>query len=268
MDTSTRTLPDESFSIIQKKLRNWMRAKGFVTWKQIQKACRDLLEGYPKDYISQYGNFPEYKLFMPLLRKGKCEIAQQEGKIGFVCFPKSEYLENPVDPLLLLNNFPALSSLIEQFKIEDSIELKVWCDFEDSYSFKIINSKVEKIGIYKSEDKVYSPAFLYDGKEKRLIPSYDENIDALSISRCYVRAAEGKKMFFYHKKTKALSTTVYSDLPILITRVLFLLNKDNFKDDDFNYPINYKKLYKNINEKVIIELIRIFGKKCMEVLDD
>ena len=65
MDTSTKTLPDETFLIIQKKLRNWMRVKGFVTWKQIQKACRDLLEGYPQDYISQYGNFPEYKLFMP-----------------------------------------------------------------------------------------------------------------------------------------------------------------------------------------------------------
>lgn len=268
MDTSIRTLPDETFSIIQKKLRNWMRVKGFVTWKQIQKACRDLLEGYPQDYILQYGNFPEYKLFMPLLRKGKCEIAQQEGKTGFVCFPKSEYLENPVDPLLLLNNFPSLSSLIEQFKIEDSIELKVWCDLEDAYSYKSINSKAEKIGIYKSEDKVYSPAFLFDGKKRRIIPSYDENLDALSIARCYVRAAEEKKMFFYHKKSKALNTTVYSDLPILITRALFLFNKDNFKDDDFNYPISYTKLYKNINEKVINELMRIFGKNCVEVLDD
>ena len=159
---------------------------------------------------------------MPLLRKGKCEIAQQEGKTGFVCFPKNEYLENPVEPLLLLNNFPSLSSLIEQFKIEDSIELKVWCDLEDSYSYKSLNSKVEKIGIYKAEDKVYYPAFLYDGKQKRFIPNYDENIDALNIARCFVRSSNGKKMFFYHKKSNSLNTTVYSELPILITRVLFL----------------------------------------------
>ena len=83
---------------------------------------------------------------------------------------------------MLLNNFPSLSSLIENFKIEESIELKVWCDLEDSYSYKSINSRVDKIGIYKSEDKVYSPAFLFDGKYKRLIPSYDENIDAISIA--------------------------------------------------------------------------------------
>lgn len=268
MDTSTRILPDKTFSIIQMKLRMWMRVKGFVTWKQIQKACRDLLEGYPQDYISQYGNFPEYKIFMPLLRKGKCEIARMEGKTGFVCFPKREYLENPIDPLLLLNNFPSLFSLIEDFKIEESIELKVWCDLEDSYSYKSITSKVEKVGVYKSEDKVYSPAFLFDGKNKRLIPSYDENIDGISIARCFVRAAEEKKMFFYHKKLKALNTTVYSDLPILITRALFLFNTDNFKDKDFNYPITYKKTYININDKVINELVRIFGKNCVEVLDD
>ena len=52
MDTSTRTLPDEAFSIIQKKLRNWIRVKGFVTWKQIQKACRDLLKVSPGLYFA------------------------------------------------------------------------------------------------------------------------------------------------------------------------------------------------------------------------
>ena len=268
MDTSTKALPDETFSIIQKKLINWMRAKGFVTWKQIHKACRDLLDGYPQDYISQFGNSPEYKLFMPLLRKGKCEIAQLEGKSGFVCFPKNEYLETPIDPLLLLNNFPSLSSIVEQFKIEESIELKVWCDLENSYSYKSINSKLEKAGIYKSEDKVYNPAFLFDGKYKRLIPKDDENIDARNIARCYVRSTEERKIFVYHKKAKALNTKFYSDLPILITRALFLFNQDNFNDNDFNYPVNYSKRYKNINEKVINELIRIFGKNCVEVLDD
>ena len=205
---------------------------------------------------------------MPLLRKGKCEIAQIEGKTGFICFPKNEYLENPVDPLLLLNNFPSLNSLVENFRIENSIELKVWCDLEDSYSYKSNNSKLEKVGIYKSEDKVYSPAFLFDGKDRRLIPSYDENIDGISIARCFVRAAEGKRLFCYHNKTKSLNTTFYSDLPILITRALFLFNKDNFKDNDFNYPIAYKKTYMNINDKAINELMRIFGKSCVEVLND
>ncbi len=267
MDTSIKMLPDETFSIIQNKLINWICVKGFVTWKQIQKACRDLLEEYPQDYISLYGNYPEYKLFMPLLRKGKCEISQSEGKTGFVCFPKNEYLEDSVNPLLLLNNFPSLISLIEKFKIEDSIELEVWCDLKD-YSYKSVNSRLEKIGIYKSEDKVYSPAFLFDGKYKRLIPSYDENIDAINIARCYVRTSEGIKMFCYHKKSKTLNTNVYSDLPILITRALFLLNTDNFTDNDFNYPITNKKLYKNVNGKIINEIMRIFGKNCVEVLDD
>lgn len=267
MDISTNILPDENFILIQRRLRNWMRAKGFVTWKQIQKACRDLLATYPERYVVLYGNFPEYKLFMPLLRKGKCEIAFQDGKTGFICFPKLEYLDNPIDPILLLNNFPSLKDLIENYKIENSIELKVRCDLEDSYLYKSCNGKVDKVGIFKAEDKVYNPAFLFDGNKKRIIPGYEENLDAISVARCYVRSMEEKKMFFYHKTRQILNTTVYSDLPILITRALFLLNKD-FKDPDFDYPINYKKEYKNINDKVINEIMRIFGKNSVEVIDD
>lgn len=268
MDILTNNLPDENFTIIQKKLRNWMRAKGFVTWKQIQKACRDLLSAYPNDYVALYGNFPEYKLFMPLLRKGKCEISYQDGKTGFLCFPKLEYLDNPIDPILLLNNFPTLKELIETFKIENSIELKVWCDLDDSYSYKSCNTKVNKVGIYKAEDKVYSPAFLFDGKEKRIIPSYEDNIDSISVARCYVRSIDEKKIFFYHTKQQTLNTAFYSDMPILVTRALFLLNSENFKDKDFDYPISYKKEYKNVDDKVINELIRIFGKSSVEVLND
>ncbi len=268
MAISTNSLPDDNFSIIQRKLRNWMRVKGFVTWKQIQKTCRDLLAAYPEFYSSQYGNFPEYKLFMPLLRKGKCEIAQINGKTGFICFPKKEYLENTIDPLLLLNNFPTISALVSNFKIENSIELKVWCDIDDSYSFKSCNSKLSKVGIYKAEDKVYSPSFLYDGKEKRIIPNYDENLDAICVARCYVREIEGKTLFYYHKKQQTLNTNCYSDLPILITRALFLLNTENFDDNEFDYPVSYKKNYKSVNDKIINELIRIFGKNSVEVLDD
>jgi hypothetical protein len=142
------------------------------------------------------------------------------------------------------------------------------CDLNDSYSYKYCDSKVSEVGIYKVEDKVYSPAFLFDGKEKRIIPGYEENIDSISIARCYVRSMEEKKMFFYHKKRQVLNTNVYSDLPILITRALFLLNKENFNDSDFNYPISYKKDYKNIDDKVINEIMRIFGKNTVEVLDD
>lgn len=268
MDTSINNLPDNNFYVIQKKLIKWICVKGFVTWKQIQKTCRDLLAAYPDDYVALYNNFPEYKLFMPLLRKGRCEIALLNGKTGFICFTEAEYLENTFDPLLILNNFPPLSDLVKKLEIENSIELKVWCDLDVSYSYKSCNSNVTKVGIYKSEDKVYSPAFIYDGKEKRIIPDYEANIDAISIARCFVRSVEEKKMFFYHKKQQSLITNVYSDLPILITRALFLLNKGNFKDSDFDYPINYKKVYKNVDDKVINEIMRIFGKNTVEVLDD
>jgi hypothetical protein len=48
----------------------------------------------------------------------------------------------------------------------------------------------------------------------------------------------------------------------------FTLGTGCFNDSDFNYPISYKKDYKNIDDKVINEIMRVFGKNTVEVLDD
>ena len=134
---------------------------------------------------------------------------------------------------------------------------------------------LQELQLYKSEDKVYHPAFLFDGKETRIIPGYDENIDAICIARCYVRSINEKRMFFYHKKTKVLNTPVYSDLPILITRALFLFSKENYKDPDFDYNklmissiCEFDLNGKFIREIPINEIMRIFGKNTVEVIDD
>lgn len=268
MDILTSNLPDEQFYIIQKKLYKWLQARGFVTWKQIQKTCRDLLAAYTENYIAQYGNFPEYRLFMPLLRNGSCEMAVNNGKTGFTYISHENQKDSRFEPLLLLNNFPKISSIVSTYEIESSLELKVWCDLEDRYTYKNCNSRITKIGIYKSEDKVYSPAFIYDGKNNRQIPNYDENIDALNIARCFVRCSNERKLFIYHQKHRSLNVIYYSELPILITRALVLFEPSQLDSQDFLYPLTNKIEYKNVDDKVVNELSRIFEKSSVEVLDD
>ena len=268
MDTLQNSLPDEEFFNIQIKLRKWMQRVGFVNWKQIQKACRNLLASYPNDYADLYGNFPEYKLFMPLLRNGICEISKQNGKTGFVILPKDN-IENPtIEPLLLLNNFPSISDIISAYRIEDSVEIKFYCDLYDKYTYKINESNKFKIGIYKPEDKVYSSAFIFDGIQQRLIPSYEENPDSINIARCYVRCSDKQKLFVYHSTKKELNVLFYSELPILITRALILFDEKQLKEKRFKYPLDKATPYKNIEMKAINELIRIFGKDSIEVQND
>ena len=268
MDILQNSLPDEKFYNIQIKLKKWMRRVGFVSWKQIKKTCSNLLASCPNDYAELYGKFPEYRLFMPLLRNGICEVSNQNGKTGFIILPK-ENIENPtIEPLLLLNNFPSISDIISTYRIEDSIKLMFYCDLNDKYTYKLFESDKQKIGIYKSSDKVYLSSFIFDGKQQRLIPSHEENPDSINIARCYIRCSEKQRLFIYHSIKKELNVLFYSELPILITRALILFDKMQLKKRVYKYPLNRDISYHNIEREAVNELIRIFGKNCVEVLDD
>lgn len=266
MNTLNSKLPDDNFFSIQEKICKWIQAKGFVTWRQIQKSCKDLLALYPSEDSSLYGNYPEYKIFMPLLRNGRCEIARADRKTGFIYLPKEADKKELMDPLLILNNYPSINNLIRSFPICDSILFKFHCDLEN-YSYKSIYDS-SKPGIYKAEDEPYSQAFLFDGEKKRSIPNYDINFDALNIARCYIRGREKQRLFIYHQQRKTLSPLIYSELPILITRALILFDKEQLEDKSFYYPLDKDSTYKNIKNSAITELIRIFGENSMEVIND
>jgi hypothetical protein len=270
MDTLNSKLPDDKFFSVQEKICKWIQAKGFVTWRQIQKSCKDLLAVYPSEYSSLYGNYPEYKIFMPLFRNGKCEIAKSEEKTGFIYIQKELDKKELMNPLLVLNNYPSINELIINFPIENSLTFKFRCDLKDKYSYKPIDFNISKSkpGIYKADNKPYIQAFLFDGKENRLIPNYNINFDVLNIARCYIRGCEKQRLFIYHQQRKTLSPLIYSELPVLITRALILFDKEQLEDKSFFYPLHKNSPYKNIESSVIDELIRIFGKDSMEVIHD
>ena len=268
MDILQNSLPDDQFYDIQMKLKLWLKRNGFTTWKQIQKACRNLLASYPESYSAQYGKFPEYKLFMPLLRNGICEIAKENGKIGYVILPKIEENEDILDSLLLLNNFPCIKDLVATFKTDDTFELRFFCDLNDKYVYKPFSKSKLQIGIYKPEDKVYAPTFLYDCEKKREIPKYDENPDSINIARCFVRCYEKRRLFIYHQFSKKLNVHFYSELPILITRALILFDKSQIRKKAYSFPLSKDIPYHNIENNAINELVRIFGKNCIEVAND
>ncbi len=268
MDILQNNLPDEQFFEIQSKLIMRLKKQSFVSWKQIQKTCKTLLEAYPESYSAQYGNFPEYKLFMPLLRNGICEVAKENEKTGYVALPELADSEETLNPLLLLNNFPCINDLINGFKKEDSLELKFKCNLEDKYSYKPFSEKSLEIGIYRPEDKVYAVTLLFDGKAKRIIPDYNKNPDAINVARCFARCSKNQQLFTYHKQSKELSTCFYSELPILVSRALILFDKSQLKNAMYNYPLSRNQPYHNVDEKAVEELERIFGANCIEVKND
>lgn len=267
MGTLTKIFPDSDFYAIQDKLKLWIKSSGFVSWKQIQKTCKSLLSAYPEEYIQKYGSFPEYKLFMPLLRNGICEISLYNGRAVYV-YSDVENVKNNFDPLLVLNNIPELSRIISTYEKNDLAELLYICDLKDKYTYKKADVKDKKIGIYKTGDKVYLPAFIFDGKNKRHIAHYDKNPDSINVSRCFVRAKNKETLFIYHAKSCGLNVLNYSELPILITRALILFDVSQINKKEFLYPLDKNICYKNICKKAVDELIRIFGTLSVEAHND
>lgn len=268
MDTLQNNFPDEEFYNIQIKLRKWLRRNGFSTWKQIQKTCRTLLEAYPNEYSDLYGKYPEYKLFMPLLRNGICELSKQNDKTGFLILPKENEETPTLNPLILLNNFPTINDIVRSYKIEESVDLKFYSDLYDKYSYKPIEDNKKSIGIFKPQDRVYENEFIFDGKQQRILPKKDDNPDSINVARSFVRIKNNQQLFKYHSLRKELNTYYYSELPILITRALILFDVSQLKDRKYKYPLTMDIPYKNIDDKVVNELLRIFGNNCIEVSND
>ena len=265
MPTLDIDFPDATFFILQEKLYKWIQIKQIVNWTQIHKVCLQLLSEFDNSYTELYGNYPEYKIFMPLLRNGFCEVAMNNGKQHFVPLCR-EYTENEnyADPYLLLNNFPTLYNLISTFEKEDTLELKYKCNLFDKYKFEPIESFSYETGIYKTHDEVYYSSYVFDGEDIRRIPSYSENIDSINIARCFVRSQRNDFIFFlYDDKQKELYCMNYSELPIIVTRALVFFAKPQLADKIYKYPLDRNTPYKNIQSEVIKELQRIFGRNAV-----
>lgn len=264
-------MTDDELIDLQNLLLKWLNIRRFASWKDINEALKDLLVDNPE----QKNKYPAYNYFEPLLRNGIVEIAYdtESCAIGFSSNYKNindiNFTES-YSTLSLLKNIPSVKQYVQHLK-------KVAIDIT---GYKKLNLKKfppefedfqeKKVGIYKSKDETWMPMFLYDGKETFLIPSNTSNPDAYNFARCFVRLYNNdeEKLFKYKAHEKKLYIRNYSEHPYLVTRALYLSDKEQLKNPVFFRPINSKQYYNNILPQHISELKRIYNKTAIEVLYD
>ena len=260
-------LPDDVFYLIQEKLFKGIRVKGTVSWQQIKNMCSELMKPYNLEYNEKYGKSPEYKIFMPLLRNGSVEVINDNGIIKYTAVGDDiipRYSSEILNPYIMLTNTPSIKKIIESWSVEDYVKINFcYNDYEPTMC-----SDSHKIGLYKCEDKVFYPFYLYDGEVYRKVPSYNSNPDSINVARCFIRASENQILFIHHKLSKKLNVLFYSELPILITRALVLFDIKQLGDNTYRYPLSRDIPYHNININTINEIARIFGKNCIGVKND
>ncbi len=307
MSTDIYTISLEEIETIrssQKKLCPWLYEQGCASWSRIHKACINIVESLSDDKKKFFGNYPEYKIFVPLLRNGTIEVCKQEkNNVLRYCMNENlkinceealhltkkypwfskyslnepDFNDNPngetckvFDAYGFLKSYPSIRVQIAYFQLAD-IELKNFNFYMNlyDYSYKKCMDAVSQTGIYKTDDVVwYSPFLLDEKNDVHKIPDYDENPDALNLARLYVRITNtsfSKPLFEYSKGKKELKCYYYSELPILFTRALLLFSPEQIAKTQFCLPTPDVP-FKNISIEAVKEIERIFAKKSIKYI--
>jgi hypothetical protein len=285
----------------QKKFCLWVHEQGCVSWSKIHKACQNIVDSLSEAKKQYFGNYPEYKIFVPLLKNGSMEVCRKEDRITLLyCMNPDMKIGNDdfqfireklwfsmytlqdkninsdivrkltFNSLDFLKVYPSIESQIETFLKADFAcnLLKVYMNLYD-YSYSQCKGCPSDTGIYKIADTAWHRFYLLDKKNIiRQIPRNDENPDALNLARLYIRItnlAFVKPLFEYNTQTKDLKCFYYSELPILLVRILLLFTPEQITETQFCLP--YPNVpFRNIEREVVVEIRRIFSGNSVKII--
>jgi len=218
-----------NFQILQDKIFTWIRYREYCTVPQLVSACKKVAEPYGDNYNYSLNAF--YCLAIPLLRVGILEYGIKESKVVIFgsslmrfILPDGRIVQcndetnkarfhlvlnseeaSKFQPLLFLQSFPSICSIVKSFPEYDSIP--------DNFKFyrNLLNMKTQprldfgeqQIGMYKQYDYPYVPfCLLMKDQIKKQVPLMNEFLDAINFASCYLLAEQGNTIFKYIKDKK------------------------------------------------------------------
>lgn len=254
---------------IQNNLLRWLTAVGSATWKEINQTLVGMLLSYGSTDDNENLKYPAYKWFEPLFRNGVIEAFFDKEVKFYPVFKSLDevVVDSTLSSLALLKKLPSITSQINHFT-RSLTDIANYLFFNlREYEFMPIRQDQLPIGIYSRNGNFWEEKYLYDGKQVRLIPREDKNVDAKKLAYCFLRMSQNTKLFCYHSQQKTLDIYHYQEHPILVTRALFLSDLTQVQKLEYYQPIN-KISYNNISFKHIIELKRIYNSNAIEVKND
>ena len=278
--------------LLQKKILLFLSIANYASWHILKRNINNLIDTGTEDN-SILGDSPEYVILYPLLRSGFIETARrpETGKLVY-CLGPNVIIQTPEDKLLkitpkncswelidksnietcpvicknasliLLKNISSLKEIISHWTIFD-IEMNYIYDRFDQNHFRNIEGTVTKPNIYANSNFFYSEKYLKT-KEGHLylIPSIEDNIDAINIALCYLRVIEGQSIFRYSSNKERITSEYFNSIiPFVICRALILCEPMIV----FNETLNNRMFtISNVSIDHINELKRIFGKNAVK----
>lgn len=245
---------DEAIIHTQDILCKWLALQdaGAATWNTISSVCARIIQTLPQTEQNDLGTYPEYKILIPLLRNGTIEVCRKQDRSAlYYCLirhPDGALLQaadtgKTFSPMDFLRRYPSIKTQVQRFPViriaDSAMKIPI---YPEERNYNNTTKREPIIGIYKVEPFVWRPAYLYEKHGTiRIIPGYHENPDALNITRLFVRLHQNatglaSPLFTYNKRTHALTCHRYTELPIVLTRILLLLNPEQIEKRAFRLP--------------------------------
>lgn len=243
----------------QEAIYIWLKHKGFATWQQIHNQCSNLVQ--TSGFYTDFGDRPEYKIFMPLLKIGIVEIYEKNGeyiycvseKVNLFAASEHEYSyrnhflkvddEIPTVPqkcqkraLEFLKNAPSIKNQITNNRIyyskDESNDENAVIRFSTRKYLQELRFTRELTSeypcIFKYKKESYEPDyFLMDQKDGRF--KLNKSIpDSLTVCKSFIHAErisknnDLSKLFTYFPLEKKLVCHYMPDVPVLYARALIL----------------------------------------------
>lgn len=264
--------------------------ENIISFKQLRENFENYITGitYPKNN-SVTINYPSfYSIIDTLLYLGYIDFVYKNNKQIFfipqsydlkknnVYYKKSDFIPIflqqsnssqfiELKPLKLLKALQPIETVCND--LEDSNQLRYLYKY-NSTNKKIVqnnyNNEKHQVGIYKLQLFSESELVTKKGKHKK-IKRKSEDYDELNYCFSYVDIFYKNTLFKYTKNKQELQ--IFStNIPILIKRALYMCDIKNFTLHPYYIMGTY--IFKNINEEIVKELIRIFSFYNLEVIND
>jgi len=270
---------------LQRKILLFLSVTNYASWHILKRNIRNLVDSEPSNIIN-----PEYQVIYPLLRTGFIETARnpETGKLVY-CLGSNAIIQTPCENLLkittrdfhceiieknneetypiiskdaslfILKNIPPLKEVILHWIKSEVLLQFIYNRFNKNHFIRAKETVTPNI--YSHSNFFYSNKYLKTKEELYLIPSIEDNIDAMNIALCYLQVINERCIFNYNPLKETITSAYFdSILPFLICRALLLcdpmilLNEIHFEN---SITIKY------ITKKHITELKRIFGENAV-----
>ena len=247
---------------LQNAVVKWINTLGEVSYLKLHRGFKRLVEkectGEPEKINSFF-----YEAVFPLVKLGIIEYGIRDGNETVFYTPldrtSTDSCEAYKDGLNLLKYLPSMSAYVKTLEeCPPGMRVNYRLSLKD-YRRRPVTDSLREVGLYKQKDYDFYPYYLMDCNGiLRKVKRRENSFECFDYASAFIHINSGKDVYSYDAVGKNLTVFSLDYMPPFIVRALCLIDYEHFVN--VRTFTDKRIVFRNVDEKVIKELERIFKK--------